>query len=251
MALTKPKGKNKYCAPSAMSAIFNITTDYASKLLRQVTEERAIRGVYNRDLIQCLINNGVKFTHKRYDKGMTFNQLVRQGIITKPSIINLTEHYIAFDGNNWCDSGYWGKKRKIYTIEQIPKPRTRVKSIIEIHEHHIKEPAKKPAKKSLNFDDLITNYATPELHSEISMIKEFIIERLEYEPDVNEKILQERYVNIHGEHIKGETIKDRFMYLILEEVKDDWRFNLNDESLQSIMTITMLNGKHKFIQIRR
>lgn len=247
--LSKPKGRNSFCGPAAMSATLGITTHYAAKLIREATGKSFVKGLYNSELLLTLKENGARVRIENINK--SFNQFVQDGH-KGIAILHMRGHYIAYDPTHWTDSGMHAKKKKLYLHSEFPKPKAIVKSAFFIEDHNIIEP-----KKSLisspptSFHGLLLRYGSPGLLNEFEHFEDFIPERIDnhfgdgtYAALPNDKV-KEKYCSIFTDNIDPNKINDIYYWDLLSDVEESSVLERDD--LASLRTILMLNGKYKFI----
>lgn len=258
LILTKPRGRNKFCGPIAMSATLNITSHYAAKLIREANNLTAIKGLYTSELTKTLTKNNVKFRVENIDT--TFNQFSKLGHSTLMILVT-RDHFFAFDGEQWTDSGAWAKKRKLYAIDQFPSPKVKVKKAIFIDSHAIIEPKEetKAKRKPTCFADLIEFYANPDVKNEIIHYEDFVAERIDnhfgdgtyIELDDIEENIQRKYVEMLFEledstSMTNKDIRDQYLWDLFDDVTNSIVMTREDQA--NIRTILMLNGKYKFVK---
>tara|TARA_R110000737_G_scaffold325625_2_gene339061 strand:+ start:1307 stop:2053 length:747 start_codon:yes stop_codon:yes gene_type:complete len=64
-AITDGKDKNLYCGPSVISAVTNLTTGEAARLIRKQNGRSSIRGSYTHEVLDALRSCNIKATHWR------------------------------------------------------------------------------------------------------------------------------------------------------------------------------------------
>lgn len=159
--LHKVIGKNRYCGPAAISAIFNIPTHQASKMVREVTGNPYVKGIYNSELIKALTNNGIEVVKFETPLRPTLSKAVS---LLEPGayIVNVTRHYLAVDTQSWqwADNKY----KKPRSLDDLAKPRSRVHYVIKIESGTIAREVPPPPKpKPTCWQDLFDNYASDAL----------------------------------------------------------------------------------------
>ena len=133
--------KNRYCGPAAISIISGISTGEAAKLLRYIAGDRAIRGVWLRDLEMALQDLGYDLLpyHSPRHGGVSRKErptLTRWLKGTKTSrtsgrvfLIVAGNHYQVVSGRRYC----CGRAEKIVSIRDgVVKRRARVTEAYEV-----------------------------------------------------------------------------------------------------------------------
>lgn len=258
MSLVSPKGTNKYCGPAALSSVLGISTDYASVLCREITKRTYTKGLHPVDLENVLIKNNVKFKFKQFRK--TFNQVHLQQLIKKPAICVASRHYFAYDGSVWCDSGFWGKNRDIYSADVFPHKRAIVQMAFIIDSHSIVEPVKErqATYQPSSFVDLINLYATRFLKEEMEHVEynlrgylddtyadadEAALLEMEESGKLKELFIED-WCNVEASY------DDKYSYGLFEQAVDDMN-KYGTDDLKAIKTIRLLNGKYRFVKIQK
>ena len=136
-----------YCGPTVLSAITGIGTSYISRIARQDTKRRCIKGMSNKQLEKVLNFFSIKF-EKKTCKG-TVNQWVydyRRRDVTY--ILNVTNHYIAIRNDQVICTQFKGVITPLSGSKYL---RTQVKAfwIIESEPKKVKLPEPpKPKRKT-------------------------------------------------------------------------------------------------------
>ncbi len=254
LKLTKPKGRNKWCGPAALSATLGITTHYAAKVVREVTGRDRVIGMFNSEMEKALKKFGVKY---RVEKpNITLNQFRKS--FSDLAIVEMRGHYIAMDSQYFTDNGNLAPGRKLTSLSAFPSPKAKVKTVFYIQEHNVVEPVpERSAPVEITcFADLISLYGKGNLQDEIEHFEQFVPERIDghfgegtYNSLKTEHDVRKKYV----EMCFGLTeincpirIKDYYLWDI---VQDDVSASpcLENQGRNSLRTVLMLNGKHRFI----
>ena len=112
--LHRIRGRNTYCGPAALSALADISTDDAARRIRDITGDRAIRGVSPRDLHAAAKTFGLRLRWTEYSRidheaSRMYRRIVRIEYIPAPPtlgrylkdappgrhVIAVTGHYIV------------------------------------------------------------------------------------------------------------------------------------------------------------
>lgn len=255
--LTRPKGRNAFCGPVALSAVLQVTSHYASKALREITKKSQIKGVKHSEMCKALSYFGCTYiVHEPRKSVGEFIQDMPEGQVF---ILGTKDHYIATDGIRWCDNGWWGKGRKLMTLGSLPNPREKVEHAYRIVHHRIVEPDRPKSQGTPeSFTDLYYMYENGSLESEMDMVKSWVGERMKdsrgedwpVEPYKAEDYF-DAYVEDHGTQVietDGTSSLDRYLWEIFCEVAEDRWEMLDEEGQQAVRTIRMLNGKYKLIR---
>jgi hypothetical protein len=247
----KPKGRNSFCGPIAMSSLFRISSHYAAKLIRESNDIDYVKGLYPYQLTRTLSDNGVLFNEVKINK--TYNQFLKQNH-SRPVILEFSEHFIAYDKDCWTDSGLWAPKRKLYSHNEFPSPRSIVKVAYFILSHNIVEPKKSKISSSSidSFTSLLFRCGSPGLLNEFEHYEDFINEIIDdhfgegTSASLIESEIKKKYCSIFIDDFEGKNIDDLYYWdLLNSDVKNSPCLHKDD--LQSLKTIFMLNAKYKFV----
>lgn len=128
LMLHKPRGKNPYCGPTAMSAITGFTSDECAAVARMVGGRRFIKGMYNNELIKALNMMGVTlvpFAVPQKTAREAIDALpdeVRQRIV----VMSAGHHYQTFLRETMVCSL---SDHELVHINSMPKPRAKVSKL--------------------------------------------------------------------------------------------------------------------------
>ena len=136
--VTDGPNKNRYCGPSALSAITGLLTDDTARHLRRVTGKRAIRGTHNWAMLRVLRQLGYRaclVCAPTRDERPTLTSWLREskGMRTggRVFLVVAGHHYQVISGRRFVDS----KTRQIVGIKhEKVKRRARVARVWEISE---------------------------------------------------------------------------------------------------------------------
>jgi len=117
--LHKPHGKNKFCGPTALSALTGISKDDIAAIVREYSGRRAVMGMHNHEAFE-VVNQlkgsmgtmaigkpGGRTTLAQWMAGRTDAQ---RAMLT---LVNVTDHYVAVLGDNVVCSLQRGEKLNI------------------------------------------------------------------------------------------------------------------------------------------
>ena len=57
------RGNNSFCGPAAIASVLGLTTDHAARVLRSISGDRRVTGVYPVHFVQALRNLGCEVEH--------------------------------------------------------------------------------------------------------------------------------------------------------------------------------------------
>ena len=141
MRLFKPHGRNGYCGPAALSAIFNISTDQVAQIIRLRTGRAQIKSTSGWELCGCVqqinlrldLEIGWRFS-EAYE-GHTLRYFYEHDIPTGHWLLNCTTHWIVYHDSYLVDSGAWIKsKEPTFALDLQDKrlARRRIKRAVHI-----------------------------------------------------------------------------------------------------------------------
>jgi hypothetical protein len=142
------KGHNRYCGPAALSAICRIDTAKAAEVLREVTGKRAIKGVWEGQMVKALRKLGYRALQLNVPADISLaawlkaNPLRERG--TKVYLIAAGHHYITVQGRR----GVCNQTQGVVPLAEIKKRRAKVQSVYVISKAPVfPGPKPKPAPK--------------------------------------------------------------------------------------------------------
>jgi hypothetical protein len=146
MKLHQIHGRNKYCGPSAISAITGYSSDDAARVIRHHSGQRAVKGAHQRHVTAALRDFGIQ-SDLIYDaprgKGCTFAQWLNNSVDRRKSgIVFLLVsgwHYQVVSGRK----ATCGRIRDIVSIrDKSLKQRSRVAQVwqLSLNEYRISKP---------------------------------------------------------------------------------------------------------------
>lgn len=181
--LNKVIGKNRFCGPSVLSSVFGITTDQASKMIREESGYDRTMGVHRHTMLNVLIKNEIEHEYNHINKKE--QPTIRNFFNDRDSGIYLftaRNHYAAYcaDTKMFSDSGHWGAK-KPKSIDLIPNPKAKVTFWIKIISGDIPREAKAKPKlsgKPTSFSEIFEAYASENVKEECRYKTETIAEEV-------------------------------------------------------------------------
>ena len=219
--LNKIKGTNRYCGPSAMSAIFGIKTETAARLIRQSTGITAVKGLHDHQVMRTFEDNGIKYKFQAFAQNRpTLNQFTKEMNPNSAYMIAASCHWIAVCNGQAIDKPWM--KNKLTDVGNLPKKKSKVTSVIEIISGSIKDPDPKPTYKTPPKDmfELIKRYG------DADMVEDFNL------------CVNDRYDWGYFE-TETPTLQQQVRYF--KEAKDDYQL-CSDSAI--IRTVNMLAGKY-------
>jgi hypothetical protein len=151
-AITDGADKNQYCGPSAISAVTNLTTGEAARLIRKQSGRRSVKGTYDREIREALRACNIK-VRRRWWPGQI--KLDDQGRSIRPTLaawLKMSKEdrtpgqvFLVCAGNHWqLVSGRrytCGMIREIVSIkDKRVKRRARVRVVYELTSDHVTRP---------------------------------------------------------------------------------------------------------------
>lgn len=184
MALHKVTGRNSYCGPAALSAVFGIPSHDTASHLRAVTGKASVRGVHDHHMRKTLRDAQVSITSREWPVKIapTFSQWLR-GRVHGIYILTISNHYVAVDvyGKTFADSGAWEAK-KPRPLKEFPHPKARVRHAIRINYGSMPRVPKPPSKpRPTTFAQLLENYGSEGLKAAVASRREDLVEGLAYD----------------------------------------------------------------------
>ena len=158
-AITDGKDKNRYCGPSVISAVTNLTTGEAARLIRKQNGRKAIRGAYTHEVLDALracnikcfqwSKAGVRLSRKT---GPTLARWLKLSKEDRTSgrvfLIAAGHHWQLVSGRRYT----CGRIREIVSIkDKRVKRRARVSKVFELASDNVTQPdieVSKPKSKS-------------------------------------------------------------------------------------------------------
>lgn len=127
----KPTDKNRYCGPSALSAVTGMTTGEAARLLRNVGGRSCIKGTYSHEMARAFEQCNITMTsrHQWSHKGrMTLGQWLKHTSSVRGSNV-----FLVSAGNHW--QLVQGRRYVCgLTGEIVPQSHSRVKRKARVRE---------------------------------------------------------------------------------------------------------------------
>lgn len=248
--LYKVKGPNRYCGPSALSALFNISTKQSARLMREVTGKPAVRSYSTYNLTRVLTRNNVKWERIEYGpkKAPTFAQFA---LNCPPGryILASSSHFFTYctKTNTVCDNGHYCATKKPEDVEVFKKKRVRIRDAVLIISGTIEADAPEPKKTPIaDVEELIFRHADKNLMDAITSV----LERVEdgtYRDGNDEPITDpDNVADCLGYYRPDVKFKDRFTaywYAVLDEAVEYDQLENNT----SYRTINMLAYRHQFL----
>lgn len=121
---SKSYDKNRYCGPSAISAVTGLTTGEAARLLRKVSGRSCIKGTWSYEMVRALAKCNITMTsqHSYHQKGrMTLGQWLKHTSSVRGSnvfLISAGHHWQLIQGRRYVCG---------ITGEIVPQRHSRVK----------------------------------------------------------------------------------------------------------------------------
>jgi hypothetical protein len=100
---TTKADKNRYCGPSAISAVTGMTTGEAARLLRHVSGRKSIKGTYTSEVTDVLEMCNIKATYEdfglrlSYSKGPTLARFLKHTVKER----NAKRVFLISAGRHW------------------------------------------------------------------------------------------------------------------------------------------------------
>ena len=195
--ITDGKDKNRYCGPSAISALTDLTTGEAARLIRKQTGRKVVRGAYTHEVLNALAACNIKADQWRHE-GVRLN---RTNGPTLAAWLRLTKKdripgriFLLIAGWHWqLISGRrytCGRIRDIVSIrDKRVKRRARVCEVWELTSDNVTKPdidVSKPKSKS--------NPAYYQIKKMIKQYPEFgLTYEIEYPRDPSDKYSTNHY----------------------------------------------------------
>lgn len=130
--------KNRYCGPSALSAITGLSTGDTAALLRKVSSKRSIKGTHTRHMKVALewlgYRTGCDFDYEHLPaKGRpTLLQWAkRREKVSETYLLSVGHHWAVVQGRRYVCGIIGG----IVSLKQSPKKRARVKAAWRVYRH--------------------------------------------------------------------------------------------------------------------
>lgn len=97
--LKEVKGENKYCGPSALSAICNITTDEAERICQQIVgTNKPIKGLWPQDLRKAFNSLGYHCMSVNFPRGVSlFNTMFKLSGNIGMYVFEIPGHFITIE----------------------------------------------------------------------------------------------------------------------------------------------------------
>ena len=148
-AVTDGKDKNRYCGPSVISAVTDLTTGEAARLIRKQGGRKAIVGTYDGEIIAALRACNIEMTlhYHAPPRGMQAHGITLAAWLKKSKEDRTAGRvFLISGGNHWqLVSGRrytCGRVREIVSIkDKRVKRRTRVKAVYELVSDNVTKPA--------------------------------------------------------------------------------------------------------------
>jgi len=152
-AITDGKDKNRYCGPSVISALTDLTTGEAARLIRKQSGRKTIKGTYIREVREALracniVSFGVKVEHPKPTLARWLKLSKADRTPGRVFLIAAGHHWQLVSGRRYT----CGRIRDIVSIrDKRVKRRARVSNVWELTSDNVTRPdidVSKPKSKS-------------------------------------------------------------------------------------------------------
>ena len=148
------KDKNRYCGPSVISALTDLTTGEAARLIRKQSGRKTIKGTYTREVREALracniVSFGVKVEHPKPTLARWLKLSKADRTPGRVFLISAGHHWQLVSGRRYT----CGRIRDIVSIrDKRVKRRARVREVWELKSNKVTQPydidVSKPKSKS-------------------------------------------------------------------------------------------------------
>ena len=151
--ITDGKDKNRYCGPSVISALTDLTTGEAARLIRKQSGRKTIKGTYTREVRDALracniVSFGVKVEHPKPTLARWLKLSKADRTPERVFLISAGHHWQLVSGRRYT----CGRIRDIVSIrDKRVKRRARVRQVWELKSNNVTKPdidVSKPKSKS-------------------------------------------------------------------------------------------------------
>ena len=131
------RGNNSFCGPAAIASVLGLTTDHAARVLRSISGDRRVTGVYPVHFVQALRNLGCEVEHLTVPA--VHRMPVRQWLEVHASlfaekhiVIDFADHYgVVLGGQYQCGISMGPVE---WATQLIPSERGEVTEYVVVHQ---------------------------------------------------------------------------------------------------------------------
>lgn len=258
--LKKVIGRNSFCGPAALSAVFGIPTHDASRYVREANGKTyAIRGMYHSEMLKTLDAHDIKYSYRKYKKNerLTINKLLPE-LPAGLFIISASKHFIAYDSQTktFADSGTY-KAKKPLPIDKHPHPRAKVVAVFHIKGGAIlalPKTAPKIIGKPASFKQVFDAYSTTGLKDDYVYATDSIYEKVgsetaahDMDDDYYLTVDRDNPESVHAAAIHYLGCDDEPSAIMKAIINDAICFDIEmlpAKDYEALKTIRLIAGKH-------
>lgn len=248
--LHKVIGRNRYCGPAAISALFGIPTHEAAADIRETCGIDRVMGLYNSQMQKYLDSKGVK-----YEVEKTKTTVGACNFGDGLYICNSSRHYWALSVRNgvkfFADSGAY-KAKKARSFDEFPHKKAKLKMFIKIDESTMHLIQRKPKKQSdgfkpTTFKELFDRHASEGVKFSVQQTVAWANNDCSYCEEHcldNPAEYVESVIKHHG-HFGNSPAALEPMFVLFRISREVFEYIYTDEEKANVRTLLMLAGRYK------